>query len=36
MAFENILLDSEGAVAVITLHRPEALNALNGDLDRLS
>ncbi|MGB0920160.1 MAG: enoyl-CoA hydratase [Alphaproteobacteria bacterium] len=28
MAFENILTEKKGAVGVITLHRPDALNAL--------
>ncbi|TCS65121.1 enoyl-CoA hydratase [Varunaivibrio sulfuroxidans] len=32
MTFENILYDKDGAVVVITLNRPEALNALNGAL----
>ena len=32
MAFENILVDTRGAVGLITLNRPQALNALNGAL----
>jgi len=32
MAYENILAKSEGAVGVITLNRPQALNALNAAL----
>lgn len=32
MSFETILVDERGAVAVITLNRPSALNALNGQL----
>ncbi|MDP6704828.1 MAG: enoyl-CoA hydratase [Alphaproteobacteria bacterium] len=32
MAYENILVDSKGAVGLITLDRPEALNALNAAL----
>ncbi|MEX0759139.1 MAG: enoyl-CoA hydratase-related protein, partial [Tistlia sp.] len=28
MAFENILVDRKGAVGVVTLNRPKALNAL--------
>ncbi len=31
MSYENILLEREGAVAVITVNRPKALNALNAD-----
>jgi enoyl-CoA hydratase len=29
MAFDNLLLDRDGAVAIVTLHRPAVLNALN-------
>lgn len=29
MAFENLLLERDGAVAVVTLNRPKVLNALN-------
>jgi enoyl-CoA hydratase len=29
MAFDNLLLDRDGAVAVITVNRPQVLNALN-------
>lgn len=32
MAYENILVDQKGAVGIITLNRPNALNALNGAL----
>lgn len=32
MSYENILVDEHGAVAVIRLNRPSALNALNHDL----
>ncbi|MFP3944083.1 MAG: enoyl-CoA hydratase [Alphaproteobacteria bacterium] len=32
MAYENILVDREGAVGIITLNRPEVLNALNNAL----
>ena len=32
MAYENILVDTHGPVGVITLNRPEALNALNTPL----
>jgi enoyl-CoA hydratase len=32
MAFENIVVRTEGPVGVITLNRPEALNALNSKL----
>src|SRR5260221_9713999 len=29
MSFENVLVDREGAVAILTLNRPKVLNALN-------
>ncbi len=32
MTFQNILVKTEGAVGVITLNRPQALNALNAQL----
>jgi enoyl-CoA hydratase len=32
MAYENILVETKGAVGVVTLDRPEALNALNAAL----
>ena len=32
MSYENILVETRGAVGLITLNRPEALNALNGEL----
>jgi enoyl-CoA hydratase len=36
MAFDNLLVDREGAVAVITINRPKVLNALNtSTLDEL-
>ena len=36
MAFENLLVDRDGAVAVITVNRPKILNALNSQtLDEL-
>jgi enoyl-CoA hydratase len=31
MTFENLLLDRDGASAVITINRPQVLNALNSD-----
>ncbi|HYM22235.1 MAG TPA: enoyl-CoA hydratase-related protein [Vicinamibacterales bacterium] len=35
-AFENLLLDRDGAVATVTINRPKVLNALNGaTLDEL-
>ncbi len=30
MNFANILLKSEGKVSIITINRPQSLNALNG------
>ena len=36
MTFDNLLLERDGAVAVITINRPKVLNALNGQtLDEL-
>ncbi len=32
MAYENLLVDKEGAVGVITLNRPDTMNALNDGL----
>ncbi|HIF09733.1 MAG TPA: enoyl-CoA hydratase [Sneathiellales bacterium] len=32
MAYENILVDTKGPVGIITLNRPDALNALNSSL----
>ncbi len=34
MDYQNILVKAEGAVAVVTLNRPKALNALNSELLR--
>ena len=34
MDYQNILVTKEGAVAVVTLNRPKALNALNSELLR--
>jgi enoyl-CoA hydratase len=36
MAFDNLLLDRDGAVAIVTINRPKVLNALNAQtLDEL-
>jgi enoyl-CoA hydratase len=32
MKYENILVETRGRVGLITLHRPQALNALCNDL----
>ena len=32
MAYENILVETDGSVGIITLNRPQALNALNNAL----
>jgi enoyl-CoA hydratase len=32
MAYENIIVEIKGAVGLITLNRPDALNALSGPL----
>jgi enoyl-CoA hydratase len=32
MAYENLIFEIEGKVAIITMNRPKALNALNSDL----
>src|SRR5437762_13105122 len=29
MTFENLLLEREGAIAIVTINRPKVLNALN-------
>jgi len=34
MAYENILVETRGPVGLVTLNRPQALNALNSDLMR--
>ena len=34
MSYENIIVDRKDAVAVITLNRPKALNALSATLTR--
>ena len=33
-AYETIQLESEGPIAVLTLNRPERLNAINGQMKR--
>lgn len=32
MAYQYLLIEQRGAVKIMTIHRPEALNALNGEL----
>ena len=32
MAYQNVFVNIEGAIGVITLNRPKALNALNSEL----
>ena len=32
MNYENVILEREGHIAVLTLNRPHVLNALNKDL----
>lgn len=34
MSYENLLFEKDGHVAVVTLNRPERLNALNGSLQK--
>src|SRR5262245_46109325 len=37
MAFENLIVDRDGAVSILTINRPKVLNALNGPtLDELA
>jgi enoyl-CoA hydratase len=37
MAFENLIVDRDGAVSIVTINRPKVLNALNGPtLDELA
>lgn len=32
MEFNNLLMEKDGAIAVLTINRPKALNALNSDV----
>ena len=32
MAYETILVEKKGATTVVTLNRPEKLNAMNGQM----
>ena len=32
MTYQNILVKTEGAVGIVTLNRPQALNALNSPM----
>ena len=34
MAYEHILYDKEGSVVIVTLNRPDALNALSPALEQ--
>ena len=34
MSYETILVEQRGAVTLITLNRPQALNSFNGELRR--
>ena len=36
MEFETVLLDVSDGIATLTLNRPEALNAINMDLIRVT
>ena len=31
MEFNNVLLEKEGNIAIVTINRPKALNALNSE-----